>query len=237
MSSVMNPFIALTVSTTAALTTSTVLEVPIPFPGEVVSASLMLNTAVNTGADLLASLSKNGTASVTATSALSISSIGVSGSVVTITTGAAHGLSVGNQVVISNATNSANNGFYTIATVPSTTTFTINNGTAFGVTTALVAQASSGGYVTAAASPIFSVPASTALNTPQTIVTAASTANGVNQSGTGSTATGITQNNLGAAVTPLLTFASGDKVGVKVNQIGSTVAGSGITLTLLVIKK
>jgi len=44
--------------------------------------------------------------------------------VVTITTSQAHGFAVGNRVIITNATNATYNGTYTIATVPTSTTFT-----------------------------------------------------------------------------------------------------------------
>lgn len=43
----------------------------------------------------------------------------------TVTTSAAHGMSVGDLVLINGTANTSNHGYYTIATVPSTTTFTI----------------------------------------------------------------------------------------------------------------
>ena len=63
-----------------------------------------------------------------------VSSITVSAGIATITTGAAHGLKVGDQILISGATPSAFNGTYTILTVPSTTTATFTQTTSLTYT-------------------------------------------------------------------------------------------------------
>lgn len=53
-----------------------------------------------------------------------VSNVARSSSTATITTSAAHGFRVGDEVIVAGLTNGALNGTYTIATVPSTTTFT-----------------------------------------------------------------------------------------------------------------
>tara|TARA_R100000008_G_scaffold53706_2_gene32677 strand:- start:134 stop:3268 length:3135 start_codon:yes stop_codon:yes gene_type:complete len=50
-----------------------------------------------------------------------------SGSTVTVTTSAAHGLANGSQVILDFTSGAATDGFYTIASVPSSTTFTITD--------------------------------------------------------------------------------------------------------------
>lgn len=55
-----------------------------------------------------------------------ISSITVSSGIATVTTGSAHGLSVGAVVDIQGAAPTGYNGIFTVASVPSTTTFTLN---------------------------------------------------------------------------------------------------------------
>jgi hypothetical protein len=66
-----------------------------------------------------------------------ISNTSLTGNVATITTSEAHGFSVGDRVSIANATNTTYNGKYTIASVPTTTTFT------YSLTNANIASASS----------------------------------------------------------------------------------------------
>ncbi len=58
------------------------------------------------------------------TTSTSISNVALTSNVVTITTAVAHGLGVGQIVTVAAVTNTAVNGTYTIASVPSTTTFT-----------------------------------------------------------------------------------------------------------------
>ena len=70
----------------------------------------------------------------------SISTITVSGTTVTVTTGGVHGLSTGNLVTISGSSTAANNGRFTVASAPTSTTFTITN----GGSVRLVAQGASG---------------------------------------------------------------------------------------------
>jgi N4-gp56 family major capsid protein len=53
-----------------------------------------------------------------------ITNVALTSNVVTITTGVAHGLGTGQVVTVAATTNTAVNGTYTIASVPSTTTFT-----------------------------------------------------------------------------------------------------------------
>lgn len=55
-----------------------------------------------------------------------ISSITVAGGVATVTTGGAHGLSVGAVVSLAGATPAGYNGMFTVASVPSTTTWTMS---------------------------------------------------------------------------------------------------------------
>ena len=68
----------------------------------------------------------------------SITSITSSSDVATVTTGSAHGLSVGQYVMVTGSTTAYVNGMYKVASVPSTTTFTYAqnasaaNGTAAG---------------------------------------------------------------------------------------------------------
>ena len=90
--------------------------------------------------------SNTGTAGITLTSFIqdtsatlgSITSIVSSSDVATVTTGSAHGLSVGQYVHVTGSTTAFVNGIYTVASVPSTTTFTYaqnsgaSNGTAAG---------------------------------------------------------------------------------------------------------
>lgn len=57
--------------------------------------------------------------------AATLTSIVVATNVGTATTSTAHGLRIGNQVVVAGSTTAALNGTYRIATIPSTTTFTI----------------------------------------------------------------------------------------------------------------
>jgi N4-gp56 family major capsid protein len=58
------------------------------------------------------------------TTATTITNVALTTNVVTITTGVAHGLGVGQVVTVAAVTNTAVNGTYTIASVPTTTTFT-----------------------------------------------------------------------------------------------------------------
>ena len=58
------------------------------------------------------------------TPTVSITNVALTTNVVTITTAVAHGLGVGQVVTVAATTNTAVNGTYTIASVPSTTTFT-----------------------------------------------------------------------------------------------------------------
>jgi hypothetical protein len=224
----MNPYVVVTYSL-ATVTTNATVDFPLPFAGEVVGGSLVLGTT-NTATDFLGSLSKNGTAVVTSTTANAIQSIAASGSNWLVTTGTGgHGLSVGQSVVISGATTAANNGTFTVLTVPSTTTFTIANA-------AGVAQGSAGGYAFLSGSQaVFISQVGGSANTAINISTAAPIVNGVNVYGTGSTATGITQNNIVPSVTPLLTFAAGDRVGIKVTNAGTSTAN--LSASLLIIKK
>lgn len=90
--------------------------------------------------------SNTGTAGITLTSFIqdtsatlgSITSIVSSSDVATVTTGSAHGLSVGQYVHVTGSTTAFVNGMYKVASVPSTTTFTYaqnsgaSNGTAAG---------------------------------------------------------------------------------------------------------
>lgn len=55
-----------------------------------------------------------------------ITGIAVAAGIATVTTGAAHGLSVGSVVQLSGVTPAGYNGLFTVASVPSTTTFTYN---------------------------------------------------------------------------------------------------------------
>lgn len=57
--------------------------------------------------------------------ASTLTSIAVASNVGTVTTSTAHGLAVGNSVIVAGSTTSALNGTYRIATIGSTTTFTI----------------------------------------------------------------------------------------------------------------
>lgn len=87
--------------------------------------------------------------------AVNISSIAYSTPNATYTTATNHGLTVGQAVTIAGTTATGNSGVFTVATVPTTTTFTIQNGLG-------VAQAGAAGTVTAAgdetASESFLVP-------------------------------------------------------------------------------
>lgn len=65
-------------------------------------------------------------AQVAPTTAQTISSITISGNIATVTTGSAHGLSVGAVVQHAGAIPVGYNGLFTVATVPTTTTYTIN---------------------------------------------------------------------------------------------------------------
>jgi len=65
-------------------------------------------------------------AQVAPMAAQSVSSVSVSSGVATVTTGAAHGLSVGAVVDMQGFTPSGYNGIWTVASVPSTTTFTVS---------------------------------------------------------------------------------------------------------------
>ena len=90
--------------------------------------------------------SNTGTAGITLTSFIqdtsatlgSITSIVSSSDVATVTTGSAHGLSVGQYVHVTGSTTAFVNGMYKVASVPSATTFTYaqnsgaSNGTAAG---------------------------------------------------------------------------------------------------------
>ena len=90
--------------------------------------------------------SNTGTAGITLTSFIqdtsatlgSITSIVSSSDTATVTTGAAHGLSVGQYVMVTGSTTAFVNGMYKVASVPSSTTFTYaqnsgaSNGTAAG---------------------------------------------------------------------------------------------------------
>ena len=90
--------------------------------------------------------SNTGTAGITLTSFIqdtsatlgSITSIVSSSDVATVTTGSAHGLSVGQYVMVTGSTTAFVNGMYKVASVPSSTTFTYaqnsgaSNGTAAG---------------------------------------------------------------------------------------------------------
>ena len=90
--------------------------------------------------------SNTGTAGITITSFIqdtsatlgSITSIVSSSDVATVTTGSAHGLSVGQYVHVTGSTTAFVNGMYKVASVPSSTTFTYaqnsgaSNGTAAG---------------------------------------------------------------------------------------------------------
>ena len=58
------------------------------------------------------------------TTATTITNVALTTNVVTITTGVAHGLGTGQVVTVAATTNTAVNGSFTIASVPSTTTFT-----------------------------------------------------------------------------------------------------------------
>jgi len=58
-----------------------------------------------------------------------VNNVARTGSTATVTTSAAHGFTVGMKVTISGLTNTALNGTVTVATVPSTTTFTYTTGT------------------------------------------------------------------------------------------------------------
>jgi hypothetical protein len=225
MSSVMNPYVVVTYSL-ATVTTNATVDFPLPFAGEVVGGSLVLGTT-NTATDFLGSLSKNGTATVTSTTANAITSIAASGSNWLVTTGTGgHGLSVGQSVVISGAATAAANGTYTVLTVPTALTFTVAGST----------TSSSGGYAfLSGAQSVFISQTGGSANTPISISTASPIVNGVNLSGTGSTATGITQNNLGATVAPLMSFAAGDRVGIKVTNAGTSTAN--LSASLLIIKK
>ena len=64
----------------------------------------------------------------------SITSIVSSSDIATVTTGSAHGLSVGQYVMVTGSTTAYVNGLYKVASVPSTTTFTYaqNSGAANG---------------------------------------------------------------------------------------------------------
>jgi hypothetical protein len=229
MSSVMNPYIVVTYSVSGALTTSSTQEIIMPFAGELVTLSASLGTG-NTGADLLVTPSKNATSTLSTTAA-GIASIAASGSNWLVTTGTGgHGLSVGQSVVINSATTAANNGTYTVLTVPSATSFTIANANG-------AAQAAAGGFAWASSAPVLAMPAGGTAGTVYTLNTAAPFGNGINLSGSGSTVTGIANFNTVPAVTPIVSFSAGDKVGFKIAQVGSSAAGSAISASALFIKK
>jgi hypothetical protein len=65
-------------------------------------------------------------AQVAPIAAQSVSSLTISGNTATLTTGSAHGLSVGAVISLAGFTPSGYNGLFTVATVPSTTTLTFN---------------------------------------------------------------------------------------------------------------
>lgn len=75
-----------------------------------------------------------------------ISNVALTSNVATITTSAAHGFTVGQQVTIAGLTTTALNGTYTITAVPSTTTFT------FAKTNNNIASASDSGTIARAIS-------------------------------------------------------------------------------------
>jgi len=104
-------------SSNATLTTSTVtgrsLTATSPNTAAVSSSSFRLGTKAY--------------ALTVGSTSFNISSIAFSTPTVTVTTSAAHGLIAGQTVVIASATTSGNNGTFTVATVPSSTTFTVTN--------------------------------------------------------------------------------------------------------------
>lgn len=63
-----------------------------------------------------------------------VTNVAGSGTVATLTTATSHGFIVGERVTVSGLTNTGFNGSFTIATVPTTTTFTYSNGTSLGST-------------------------------------------------------------------------------------------------------
>jgi hypothetical protein len=75
-----------------------------------------------------------------------VSNVARTGTTATITTSTAHTLEIGDSVVVSGLTNSALNGTYTIATVPTSTTFTYTT-----TTTGSIASVSDAGSVLCAA--------------------------------------------------------------------------------------
>lgn len=210
-------FVTLQFQISGALTTASILEYPLPFPAEVVSVSANLGVA-NTGADLLVNLSKNGVA-VLAPAA--IASIAFAGNVNTVTTSAAHGFIPNQTVVISSATTAANNGTFVVTSVPSPTTFNVTNA-------AGVAQGGAGGSVNLNGQSRIVFPNGAAAVTTFSTAQASSVANGTNWAQpSGNVPSGVA----------LATYAAGDRIGLKVDQVGSTIAGSTLTATVLCIKK
>jgi hypothetical protein len=230
-----NDYDALQFQISGALTTGSLIVFPMPYPGEVVSASATLGTAP-TGTDLHVNFYKNGAGTLAAPVALS--SIAISGNVATATTGTAHGLTVGQGAVIQAATTASNNGTWVVTSVPSTTTFT------YAVTPAVVAQAGAGGTVNVAGQSKIVFPDNTrcayaTAGTVYSTYTALAVPNGVSLWGSGAVNGTVspTSPQLATPVVPLGTFVAGDTLGVKVDQVGSTIAGSTLTVTALVIKK
>jgi hypothetical protein len=97
------------------------------------------------------------TQAISATTPLSksISNVARTDNIVTVTTSASHGFSVGNTVVVTAVTNTGINGTFTIVDVPTAATFTyvktgadITSGSDTG--TAVIQNASSGGFISTA---------------------------------------------------------------------------------------
>jgi Phage tail tube protein len=97
------------------------------------------------------------TQAISATTPLSksISNVARTDNIVTVTTSASHGFSVGNTVVVTAVTNTGINGTFTIVDVPTAATFTyvktgadITSGADTG--TAVIQNASSGGFISTA---------------------------------------------------------------------------------------
>ena len=86
-----------------------------------------------------------GTITVASAVTPAVSNVALTSNVATITTSAAHGYAVGDSVVIAGLTTTALNGTYTIASVPSTVTFT------FAKTTSNIPSASDSGTAKVAA--------------------------------------------------------------------------------------
>lgn len=63
-----------------------------------------------------------------------VNNVARTGSTATLTTSTAHGFRVGDEVIVSGLTETALNGTYTIATVPTTTTFTYTTSTSGNIT-------------------------------------------------------------------------------------------------------